>query len=602
MMRDLAAIRAGGFTVVSVPSLSARAAEAAAGTGLRFLLRQDEEIWNGFVRLSRGDRRRLLRGASTRLRATVRQWGGSDALAGVQLSIPQPSPEGRSGDRRLMRRAGNELALAARDEANELLVGWSDDWPGSCACPEEADFLTVGVGASTADDLADRLTECHARVGDRPLVVGGIAADRPWAMDVALERGAGGTLARAAQDVDAAAAAALNGRTIRDLASDWPTLTVVINAYNAEATLEECLAHCRSLDYPSLEVVVVDDGSTDRTPAIAEADGAVRLVSTAHVGLSAARNVGLREASGELVVYLDADAYPSPEWPWYIAHAALAAGDAGGSGGPNIPPPEDSASAKVVAQIPGGPVPQLRDGYRADHLPGCNMAFWRRVLEELDGFDPVIAGSEDLELEWRLLEAGKTLAYHPAAFIWHHRRGGLRPYLRQQRNYGRGQAILERRCPERFPPGLRLKKATRLLRGGARQPGMAGPPSVRYLSLPQPDIPLLTIAHQWGMPVAALLLCTAPLGLAKRRAAAPAATAGAYVSALFVIDALRAGVGRRRSQRTVRFRTGVAVLRVLRPLAFRWGHLNGRREFRRIPADWPPPPASAPVAGGVKIS
>src|SRR5437763_1556838 len=136
---------------------------------------------------------------------------------------------------------------------------------------------------------------------------------------------------------------------------------------------------------------------------------------------------------------------------------------AGGAAGPNVPPPNDPISARVVAHSPGNPVPQLRDERSAMHVPGCNMAFWKRVLEALGGFDSGLFGSEDLEFEWRVLETGQDIGYHPAALVWHHRRPGLWPYLRQQRYWGRSHAFLERRYPERFPRGYRVRRALRRL-------------------------------------------------------------------------------------------------------------------------------------------
>src|SRR5207253_1947001 len=76
------------------------------------------------------------------------------------------------------------------------------------------------------------------------------------------------------------------------------------------------------LDYPDVEVVVVDDGSTDDTRAIAHGFG-VRVISTENRGLSAARNSGLEAATGEIVAYIDDDAYPDPHWLQYIAAAFL---------------------------------------------------------------------------------------------------------------------------------------------------------------------------------------------------------------------------------------------------------------------------------------
>src|SRR5437588_732943 len=82
---------------------------------------------------------------------------------------------------------------------------------------------------------------------------------------------------------------------------------------------------------------------------------------------------------------------------------------------------------------------------------GCNMAFRRACLEALDGFDPLfrIAG-DDVDLCWRLQERGWSLRFHPGALVWHHRRATIKDYWRQQLNYGRAEAMLERKWPEKY--------------------------------------------------------------------------------------------------------------------------------------------------------
>jgi hypothetical protein len=230
------------------------------------------------------------------------------------------------------------------------------------------------------------------------------------------------------------------------------------------------------------------------------------------------------------------------------------------------------------------------------------MAFWRRVLVRHHGFDPVFdAAADDIELQWRLLESGYELGYHPAALVWHHRRSGLRRYLRQQRHYGRSQAILERRCPERFPTGYRVRKAARRLRAGGTGADAAAAFETSYLSLPRQDGAAIELAHQWGVPLATLLALTAPAALARRVLVAPAEVALAYVATLFAIDVVLAGEGRRRSERTLGIRTSVAAFRLLRPLAFRWGHLSGWWELRRSTLAWPLPPGTRSAPAGFSL-
>ena len=110
--------------------------------------------------------------------------------------------------------------------------------------------------------------------------------------------------------------------------------------------------------------------------------------------------------------------------------------------------------ARCVASSPGGPIHVLFDDVRAEHVPGCNLAVRRSVLRGLGGFDPAfrVAG-DDVDLCWRLHENELEIGFSPAAMVWHRRRDSIRGYLRQQRGYGRAEALLERKWPEKYNAG-----------------------------------------------------------------------------------------------------------------------------------------------------
>ena len=168
-----------------------------------------------------------------------------------------------------------------------------------------------------------------------------------------------------------------------------------------------------------------------RSPSATLARG---LLQIPHSGLATARNEGFRAARGELVAYLDADAYPTPEWPYYLA-LALDRPDVGGVGGPNLPPRDDPPGAQVVARAPGGPVHVLTSDDRAEHVPGCNMAFWKIVLEEVDGFDPVYtAAGDDVDLCWRRSTAAGRSAFTRPRSSGTTGARACATYLRQQRD------------------------------------------------------------------------------------------------------------------------------------------------------------------------
>jgi hypothetical protein len=87
----------------------------------------------------------------------------------------------------------------------------------------------------------------------------------------------------------------------------------------------------------------------------------------------------------------------------------------------------------------------------AEHIPGCNMAFYGEALQGINGFDPLYRkAGDDVDVCWRLQQAGRWITFAPAAFVWHHRRQGPRSYLRQQAGYGEAEALLRFHHPDRF--------------------------------------------------------------------------------------------------------------------------------------------------------
>lgn len=229
----------------------------------------------------------------------------------------------------------------------------------------------------------------------------------------------------------------------------WPSFTVVVCSFNGAATIRDTMEGLAALEYPNYRVIVVNDGSTDATPQIvSEYD--CRLLSTENRGLSNARNTGWQEANTELVAYIDDDAYPDPHWLHFLAHVFMTT-DHAGAGGPNVAPPGDGPIADCTANAPGRPVHVLLEDRLAEHVPGCNMAFRREALAAIGGFDPVYrAAGDDVDVCWRLQQAGGTIGFHAAALDWHHCRNSLKTYWKQQQGYGKAEALLEAKWPEKY--------------------------------------------------------------------------------------------------------------------------------------------------------
>jgi O-antigen biosynthesis protein len=368
----------------------------------------------------------------------------------------------------------------------------------------------------------------------------------------------------------------------------WPKISVVVCAYNAAQTLEGCLNSLEKLQYPDYEVIVVNDGSTDATPSIAQRYP-FRYISTANQGISAARNEGLKVARGEIVAYIDSDADADPHWLHYLA-ATYAKFEVDGVGGPNVVPPDDNWVAKCVYRSPGGPTQVMFNDQYAEHIPGCNMSFRKEALEQIGGFDPIFRkAADDVDICWRLLEKGHQIGFSPSAVVWHHRRPSVRAYWRQQVGYGFSESLLEKKTPNKFNPWGHALWAGRIyapypffrlmspptiyhgLWGSAGFQPMYDPGSGNFLSF-------LPRAMEWHITLIALAifavlfpwaLAVVGLGLVYTIAYCISCACQANLKVLTATEASPTFA------RRLKWRAMIAFLHFLEPIARDWGRLKG---------------------------
>ena len=478
---DFAAMAACGLNAVRtyvVPP--AWVLDAAQGAGLRVMVGLPWEQHITFL-----DQRWRARAIEDTIRAGVRACAGHPAVLCYAVGNEIPAPIVRWHGRRRVERFLGRLYDAVKEEDPPALATYVNFPSTEYLELPFLDLVTFNVYLESRPSLSSYLDRLQNLAGDRPLLMAEIGLDSRrhgvreqaealrWQIDTAAVAGCAGAFVfawtdewhRGGHDIDdwdfglttrertpkpalAAVSEAFAGLPPRPDAT-WPRISVVVCTYNGQATLHDCLQGLRKLDYPDYEVIVVNDGSTDDTAAIA-AQYPYQVITTENRGLSAARNTGMSAATGEIVAYTDDDARPDPDWLTHLALTFRTTGHAA-VGGPNIPPPGDGPVAECVANAPGGPVHVLISDRQAEHIPGCNMAFRKQRLAEIGGFDPQFrTAGDDVDLCWRLEDHGSTIGFNPAAMVWHHRRNSLRAYWRQQRGYGRAEALLERKWPQRY--------------------------------------------------------------------------------------------------------------------------------------------------------
>jgi GT2 family glycosyltransferase len=282
------------------------------------------------------------------------------------------------------------------------------------------------------------------------------------------------------------------------------SVTLVVCTRNRAAELPECLQALGRLDYPALEIVIVDNAPSDDSTLrcfreTVGDDVRFRYVREPVPGLSRARNCGLAAATGEIIAYTDDDVRVDPEWiralatPFERDEVACVTGLVCTASLDT--PAEHYFDAKVSWSANCAPAEYHLDSPVADPLypyasglfgTGAAMAFRTQTLRELGGFDEALgagtrtAGGEDLDIFVQVLLAGQTLVYAPSAVAWHRHRADVEGLRRQMFGYGSGltayltKHLLHRRSRRtlltRIPRGL--KHMTGIARGAQR----AAPP------------------------------------------------------------------------------------------------------------------------------
>lgn len=223
--------------------------------------------------------------------------------------------------------------------------------------------------------------------------------------------------------------------------------TIIIPAYNAAATLDECLRACTTQRGPECEIIVVDDGSTDATGDIARRYP-VRYFYQENAGPAAARNHGAREARGDIFAFTDADCVPQEDWIEQLVSAFDADMVAAAGGTYGIMNPSNLLARLIHDEIR---YRHDRQASEVDFLGSFNVAYHRSYFERAGGFDEsyTMASGEDNDLAYRIHDLGGILRFVPQAVVGHYHPEKLSSYLRTQRWHGYWRVKLYRDHPHR---------------------------------------------------------------------------------------------------------------------------------------------------------
>ncbi len=430
--------------------------------------------------------------AKLRTAEFLNKWAAHPALVGYYIANEIPSDIARWMGPVATRNSLHELIDLCHEIAPQLLTGYANYPSSEYLEPENADFTGFNIYLEDEEKFSNYLARLHHLSGDRPVLLSELGLDSKhhgeqkqaevlgWSRRRALAAGMAGTTIFAWSDSWQVAGKevtdwdfGITDRNFQDKPAletlteinqqEWspalnltetPKISVIICVYNGVDRVWKAIESLENQSYPNYEVIVVDDGSNDGTTELLEryADS-VTVVQAQHGGLSNARNIGAKTATGDIFAYTDDDCEVDQDWLSWIARG-YAEQNVDAMGGPNIPPtPQDEDEAVVAASL-GAPSHILLNDTEAEHIPGCNLTVTRKAFEAIGGFHETyrVAG-DDVDFCWRLEAAGFKIGFHGAAFVWHRRRTSVYRYFKQQKGYGKAEALLMRDHPEKFTRG-----------------------------------------------------------------------------------------------------------------------------------------------------
>lgn len=205
------------------------------------------------------------------------------------------------------------------------------------------------------------------------------------------------------------------------------SVSVILAVYNEEEDIRDCLDSLLLQDYDDFEIIVVDDGSTDRTYEMVkvylERNRKVMMVSNkSNKGQTYSRNLGVLESQGEIIAFTDADCVLPKNWIQRIVDC-FAGEEIVAASGPDITHPNDGVFARSVGLgIERGIGPVLR---------ASNLAILRSSFLEVGGFDEGMRYNDEVDLQKRLYRRKLKILFSSAMMVHHKRATSVQGYFKQ---------------------------------------------------------------------------------------------------------------------------------------------------------------------------
>ncbi len=207
--------------------------------------------------------------------------------------------------------------------------------------------------------------------------------------------------------------------------------SVIVPAFNAEKTIRQCVKALEAQIFSKeFEIIVVDDGSSDKTSEIAKSFSKVRLLQQKNAGPALARNNGAKKARGEIIIFTDSDCEPKKNWLEEMLKPFSNKGVAGVQG--TYKCRQKELVARLIQLEIESSYARMAKQKFIDFIGSYSAAYRKSVFEKLGGFDTSfpIASGEDTDFSFRVHEAGYKMVFRPEANVYHTHPTSLRKYFK----------------------------------------------------------------------------------------------------------------------------------------------------------------------------
>ena len=231
-------------------------------------------------------------------------------------------------------------------------------------------------------------------------------------------------------------------------------VSIIIAAKACCENLRECVSKCLELDLGDYEIIILPDSRTTEEGILS--GPRVRIIPTGIVSPPKKRDIGAKEAKGEILAFLDDDAYPKKDWLKEAVNIFKESEKVGCVCGPAVTPQDDSILQKGSGLVYASPLVSGNHNFRyipgprreVFDFPSCNFLIRKDLFSDIGGFDKPFWPGEDTFLCLKVLEAGVKMIYSPRVLVYHHRRNLFKGHLKQIKSYALHRGYFAKKYPK----------------------------------------------------------------------------------------------------------------------------------------------------------